>query len=206
MSNSEINIDGITPQTAKKLLAANTKVVVSRLSKGKPLTNSDRIKLEEIAAFDDENDSGSFVSGWCKLAQMLGISRRTLQTWRKKKGAPKSSKDGKHHVDAWVEFINADKLDEYGKDFRQQKLRILKAQAQEREIRIGILGEKYVEIDCVKETWTAHIHKAIALMRSKFENELPPIYTLDPVENMKLNQEAVDEICRTMSDNGKFTP
>lgn len=203
---TEINIDGITPQTAKKLLAANTKVVVSRLSKGKPLSKSDRLKLEEIASLDDEGESGNFVAGWEKLAQILGVTRRTLQTWRKKKGAPKPNKDGKHNVDAWLEFVNADKLDQFGKDFREQKLRILKAQANEREFRLGILEEKYVEIDGVRETWSAHVHQAIALMRSKFENELPPLYTLDPVDNMKLNQQAIDEICKTMSDGGKYTP
>ena len=105
-----------------------------------------------------------------------------------------------------MKFLNGSESDNSLKRLNEARLRILNAQAAEREFRLKVLEGKYVEIDDVRETWSAHIHRAIALMRSKFENELPPVYTLESVANMKLNQEAIDEICRTMSDGGKYTP
>jgi Phage DNA packaging protein, Nu1 subunit of terminase len=206
-NSTETKIDGITPSMAKKLLEANNKVLVSRLQKGKPLSTSDRSKLEEIASIDKTAEYlRDGVSTWTELASVLGITRRTLQNWRKKKGAPVADENGKHNIGAWVEFINADKLDEHDEEFRRHKLRILKAQADERELRNGILSRKYVALSEVQEGWIGTTQKAIALMRSKFENELPPLYTLNPVQNMKLNQSAIDEICRIMSTNGEITP
>ena len=149
-----------------------------------------------------EEDFRGNAKSWSDLAILLGISRRTLLRKRKEPNAPQGYGD----VEAWVKFLNGSESDNSLKRLNEARLRILNAQAAEREFRLKVLEGKYVEIDDVRETWSAHIHQAIALMRSKFENELPPVYTLEPVANMKLNQEAIDEICRTMSDGGKYTP
>lgn len=50
---SPIKIDGITPEMAKKMLEANSKAMVSKLSKGSTLSKGDIAKLEKIVAMGE---------------------------------------------------------------------------------------------------------------------------------------------------------
>ncbi len=205
--NIPIKVDGITPEMAKKMLEANSKAMVSKLSKGTPLSKADVLKLEKIVELgNNEKYLRNGASTWSELATALGVTRRTLQNWRNNKNCPKPREDGTHDVEEWLEFMDLNRTDSSSKKLVEVRLRILNIQAEERKHRLDILKGKYVALADVKETWTAHIQKAKALLRSKFENELPPIYTLDPVANMKLNQEAIDEICSVLSDGETCTP
>jgi hypothetical protein len=202
METGNKKVMGLDLSNAKKIIEADNKVIISGLAKGRKLPATLRNDIEEAIALESEEDFRGNAKSWSDLAILLGISRRTLLRKRKDPNAPQGYGD----VEAWVKFLNGSESDNSLKRLNEARLRILNAQAAEREFRLKVLEGKYVEIDDVRETWSAHIHRAIALMRSKFENELPPVYTLEPVANMKLNQEAIDEICRTMSDGGKYTP
>lgn len=201
METGSKKVMGLDLSNAKKIIEADNKVIISGLAKGRKLPATLRNDIEEAIALESEEDFRGNAKSWSDLAILLGISRRTLLRKRKEPNAPQGYGD----VEAWVKFLNGSESDNSLKRLNEARLRILNAQAAEREFRLKVLEGKYVEIDDVRETWSAHIHQAIALMRSKFENELPPVYTLEPVANMKLNQEAIDEICRTMSDGGKYT-
>ena len=202
METGNKKVMGLDLSNAKKIIEADNKVIISGLAKGRKLPATLRNDIEEAIALESEEDFRGNAKSWSDLAILLGISRRTLLRKRKEPNAPQGYGD----VEAWVKFLNGSESDNSLKRLNEARLRILNAQAAEREFRLKVLEGKYVGIDDVRETWSAHIHQAIALMRSKFENELPPVYTLEPVANMKLNQEAIDEICRTMSDGGKYTP
>lgn len=210
MENNEkppIKIDGITPEMAKKMLEANSKAMVSKLSKGSTLSKGDILKLEKIVLMgESEKYLREGAKTWIELAAALGVSRRTLQNWRNKGNCPKQKKDGTHDVEAWLNFMDAEKSDPGIKKLNEARLRILNIEAEDKKHKLDVRKGKYVALTEIRETWTAHIQKAKALMCSKFENELPPIYTLNPVDNMKLNKEAIEEICSILSDGGTCTP
>lgn len=202
MESKSKKVMGLDISNAKKIIEADNKVIIAGLAKGKKLPTNLRNDIEEAIALESEEDFRGIAKSWSDLAVLLGISRRTLLRKRKEPSAPEGYKD----VEAWVNFINSDESDNSVRKLNEARLRILNAQAAEREFRLKVLEEKYVLLEEVRQTWTTSVHQAIALIRSKFENELPPIYTLNPVENMKTNQEAIDEICRILSNGDKFTP
>lgn len=75
------------------------------------------------------------------VATALGISYRTLLSWKARKGFPAAKKSG-YNVEAIAEFIAANRRDnsfatqEEGDEERRQKIRKLKADADLRELKV----------------------------------------------------------------------
>lgn len=201
-NESENKILGLNLSTAKKVIEADNKVIISGLSKGKKLPTKLRSELEEAIALEGEELLSTSAKSWSDLAILLGITRRTLLRKRKDPDAPQTCKD----VEAWIRFLDRDESDSGIKKLNEARLKILKIEAEDRKHKLDVRKGKYVALADIRETWTAHIQKAKALMISKFENELPPVYTLNPVDNLKLNKTAIEEICSILSDGETCTP
>lgn len=133
---------------------------------------------------------------------LLGISRQTLYQWKKMESAPQPKANGLHSVIAWRQFIRDHGLkpgENVAGASEALKARKLLAEVEQREIRTAILKGEYVPLETVRVEWTTQVGKAVALLRAKFENELPPILSgLDAVAIQEECQRAIDEVCRVL--------
>jgi transposase-like protein len=190
----------ITPEVAERLLSADLKNIVRKVSDGKTLTVSELNRVKAIAA--DSKDSITHARNNSELAMLLGISRQTLYQWKKLEGAPQPQANGLHPIIAWRQFIRDRGLkpsENMAGASEALKARKLLAEVEQREIRTAILKGEYVPLETVRVEWTTQVGKAIALLRAKFENELPPILSgLDAVAIQEECQRAIDEVCRVL--------
>ena len=67
------------------------------------LDRAERAMLQGMAA--SAGHTPTVAENYAELAKALGVARRTLQNWRKRKDAPKPAANGFHEVAAWHEFM-----------------------------------------------------------------------------------------------------
>ena len=66
---------------------------------------------------------------------------------------------------------------------------------EERELRLGIRRGEYVGVEEVRQMWTEFVAQATAMLRKKFEQELPPILSgLDATGIQEEARRAIDEV------------
>lgn len=200
---------GITPEVAERILAKDYANIVKKVSEGKPLSKTER-DLIQAKADSISNDSITVAKDLTELSSVLGVSRQTIHNWRKLDSAPQPAANGSHSVIEWRQFIRDNNLNQ-GKitTDRQEalKARKLLAEVEQREIRTAILKGEYVALEEVRLEWTTQVGKAIALMRAKFESELPPILSgLDAIAIQRECAAAIDEVCTTLHSGGNCTP
>ena len=145
-----------------------------------------------------------------ELAAALGVTRRTINNWRKIPGAPEPASNGSHNVSAWRDFVRANSLkggeDSVGARTDALKARKLLAEVEERELRVAVKKGEYLPTEEVRRSWLVLVGKAIALMRAKFENELPPIMSgLDAQGIREEASRAIDEICSILHTGERGT-
>ncbi|MBN2069597.1 MAG: hypothetical protein JW739_08180 [Opitutales bacterium] len=198
--------DKITPEVAEKILAKDYANIVRKVTEGKPLTKAERDMIQSKAS-GSMDESITIAKDVTELSSILGVSRQTLYQWKKMEDAPKANPNGSHSVVAWRQFVKTKGLNAGTKvenKFEALKARKLLAEIEERELKTAILKEEYVSLDLVRTVWTTNVGKAIALMRAKFENELPPILSgMDAISIQSECQAAIDEVCRAIHE-GEF--
>lgn len=197
--------NSITPEVAERLLSADLKNIVRKVSDGKTLSPSELNRVRAIAS--GSKDSITHARNNTELAMLLGISRQTLYQWKKLENAPQPQSNGLHSIIAWRQFIR-DRGLKPGENMagasEALKARKLLAEVEQREIRTAILKGEYVPLEQVRVEWTTQVGKAIALLRAKFENELPPILSgLDAVAIQEECQRAIDEVCGVLNSAEK---
>ncbi len=192
----------IPADLAKKVLNRDFANLVQRVQKGGNLSRSERAMLEDMAA-SGAGEARTVAENYVELAKILGVTRRTLQNWRKRKDAPKPAANGFHDVAAWREFMARNDLHgEQAASDEETRLRARKlwAEVQERELRVAVKKREYVPFEEVRETWTKQAAKAKDMLRNKFEMELPPILSgLDAVAIQAECRKAIDEVLTIMS-------
>lgn len=195
-------MEAITPEIARRLLSRDFANLVHRVQNGGKLTRAERAMLQSLAA------SGSHgpdcVANYVELARCLGVSRRALQTWRKRPGAPEPAANGMHDVGAWRGYIRQAGLKADGLETDEEtslKARKLLAEVEDRELRLAIRRQEYVPLAEVREEWTTRVGRAVAVLRNKFEMELPPILSgLDAVGIQEECQRALDEVFQMLHE------
>jgi len=197
-------MEPIPPEVARKLLNRDFSNLIQRVQGGGKLTRSERNMLQAMAA-------GSVASGitlaanYNELAEALGVTRQAIHSWRKLEGAPEANANGTHEVAAWREFVKQRGLknDEDVSDVESSlKARKLLAEVMEREFRLQVKQGEYVLLDDLKTRWAYHVGQAVALLRKRLENEIPPILSgLDAVGIRKELSIAVDEFAALLHDS-----
>ena len=187
----------ISPEMAERLLSADLKNIVKKVANGKTLSPSELNRVKSIAS--GSNETVTHARNVAELAMLLGVSRQTLYQWKKLEGVPEPQSNGLHSVIAWRQFIRDRDL-KGGESVQGAsealKARKLLAEVEQREIRTAILKGDYVPLEQVRVEWTTQVGKAIALLRAKFESELPPVLSgLDAVSIQKECAAAIDEVC-----------
>ena len=199
MSKPRSHDDGrpsLDPEVAGKILDADFQNIVKKVAAGKPLTVAERARIESRAAGSSE--TLAYANTLVELAAALGVSRRTLTTWQKMDGAPKALSNGLWPVADWREFVrlrglNAGRVPVGNEE--ALKARKLLAEVEERELRIAVKKGEYVALTKVREEWIGLVAQATAILRAKFENELPPVLSgLDATGIQQECRRAIDEV------------
>src|SRR5436190_1711802 len=77
--------------------------VMSLSELARKLNRSERAMLQGMAA--TAGHTPTVAENFVELAKILGVTRRALQNWRKRKDSPKPAANGFHDVAAWREFM-----------------------------------------------------------------------------------------------------
>lgn len=193
-------MEAVSPDIAKKLLSRDFANLVGRVQKGGKLTRVERAMLQSMAT--GTGAAPTTAASYVELSAILGITRQTLNTWKKRKDAPKPASNGLHDVAAWREFMRRNDL-KGGEPATQDaadiesslKARKLLAEVEERELRLGIKRGDFVAVEEVRQAWTEFVAQATAMLRKKFEQELPPILSgLDATGIQEESRRAIDEV------------
>lgn len=195
--------DPISSEAAEKVLQEDLKNLIRKVAAGKPLTVAERSRIESLAA--GSNDSVTYAKTLVELSTLLGVTRRTLTTWQKLEGAPKPLSNGLWPVADWREFVRirglkGSKVPEGTEE--ALKARKLLAEVEERELRLGIKRGDFVAVDEVRQAWTELVAQATAMLRKKFEQELPPILSgLDATGIQEEARRAIDEVLTILNED-----
>jgi phage terminase Nu1 subunit (DNA packaging protein) len=198
-------MDPLSPDIARKLLNRDFANLAQRVHRGGNLSRSERAILQGMAA-SAPGSQQTVAENYVELARLLGVSRRTLQNWRKRKDAPLPAANGFHEVAAWREFMRRHDLrGDVAVSDEETALRARKllAEVEERELRLAVKKGDFVSIGEVRETWTRLVGQAKDLLRNKFENELPPILSgLDATAIQEECRRAIDEVLGVLHSGG----
>lgn len=191
----------LPPDIARKLLNKDLANLVKRVQHGGKLSRNERSMLQNLATASGENAGPTHVPNMVELATVLGVSRQSLNQWKKRKDAPKPAANGLHEVAQWREFMKRHDLKGSTAVDEETALRARKllAEVEERELKVAVRKGQYVSIEEVRLEWTSLVGKATALLRNKFENELPPILSgLDATAIQEECRKAIDEVLSTL--------
>ena len=191
-------MEAVSPDIAKKLLSRDFANLVGRVQKGGKLTRAERAMLQTLAT--GSGAAPATAGSYVELAAILGVTRQSINNWKKRKDAPKPAANGLHDVAEWREFMRRHDLKgsettEPGDIESSLKARKLLAEVEERELRLGIKRGDYVAVEEVRQAWTELVAQATSMLRKKFEQELPPILSgLDATGIQEEARRAIDEV------------
>jgi hypothetical protein len=190
----------ISAELASRILDADFQNIVKKVAAGKPLTVAERARVEARAA--GSTDNTVYAKTLVELASLLGITRRTLTAWQRMDGAPPPLSNGMWSVADWREFVRVRGLKGTRPTPHNEealKARKLLAEVEEREIKVAIRKGDYIRVEDVRTEWIGLVAQATAILRAKFENELPPILSgLDATGIQAECRKAIDEVLRTL--------
>ena len=183
----------------KRILDKELENIVRKVAAGKTLTASERALIEE--KYSTSGKSARYVSTIVELAEILGVNRKTIDRWRRKKDAPKPLSNGKHNVAKWRDFVRKNDLKEAeSPEDEELKTRKLLAEVKQAELKLKVMEGTYVPVEKVREVWMSHIGQVRNILESRFLNELPPILTtLDAIQIREKMQEVLDETYNAIS-------
>jgi hypothetical protein len=193
-------MEPVSPDIAKKLLSRDFANLVGRVQKGGKLTRGERAMLQSMAT--GTGAAPTTATNYVELSVILGVTRQSVNTWKKRKDAPKPAPNGLHDVAAWREFMRRNDLKggqastpDAADIETSLKARKLLAEVEERELRLGIKRGDFVAVEEVRQAWTELVAQATSMLRKKFEQELPPILSgLDATGIQEEARAAIDEV------------
>ena len=199
----------LPPDLARKLLNKDLANLVQRVHHGGKLSRVERSMLQNLASSSAGGDKvgPAFAKNFVDLADILGVTRQSITTWKKRKDAPTPAANGLHDVAAWRDFMKQHDLKggtpttDLETALRARKLL---AEVEERELKVAVRKGLYVTVEEVRRTWTTQVGRATALLRNKFESELPPILSgLDATGIQEECRKAIDEVLTILHEGGK---
>lgn len=99
----------VNENIGQKILSKDLENIVKNVASGKTLTSAERALVEK--AYGTSGDV-KFAKTIVELSEILGVSRKTIDRWRKLKGFPKPCSDGRYNVAKWRDFVRNHDLKE----------------------------------------------------------------------------------------------
>ena len=178
---------------ANRILDKDLENIVKKVASGKPLSSVERARVE--SAYVGKGKEPMYAKNLTELAGILEVSRPTINSWRKIKGAPKVASNGSHSILKWREFIRKNELKEADTpEETTLKLRKLLAEVCQAELKLKTMEGQYVSIEKIREVWTTHIGQVRSILESRLLNELPPLLTaMDAIQIREKLRDVLDE-------------
>src|SRR5581483_1975923 len=100
-------VSGSQKANAELILKGNFKNLAKKVIEGKTLSSFEvaLLKQESGGAEGDVVDGVEYAKNQAQLANILGVSRKTIQRYIKREGAPKSRDDGRLSITEWRAFL-----------------------------------------------------------------------------------------------------
>jgi len=191
----------IDPAVFERVLDLDFGNILKKVKAGKTLTVAERARVQARAA--GCTDTVAYAKTVVDLANLLGVTRRTIGSWQKMAGAPKTLSNGLFPVSEWREFVRVRGLKSNAPVTTNEealKARKLLAEVEERELKVAIKKGEFVLLEEVRRSWLTQVGKAVSLLRAKFESELPPILSGKDAQGIREEcARAIDEVCQTLN-------
>jgi hypothetical protein len=188
----------LSPEQARKLIREDMRNLMKKVDSGKPLT------VSELARMQARADGAQVASGkvWAKdqteLAQLIGVTRKTIQRWRKK-GAPAPESDGRLNVAAWKDWTIANgggtPEERTGLSRQQEEARRVLLMNERLEVQIGIMRGDYMKVADVMGHIRTMVAEARRVGESMPSSLAPQVVGLSVSEAEKRLRAWWDEYC-----------
>lgn len=183
-------------QAAQKVLNKDFENLIRKVGAGRTLTTAERALIEARAS--GSSKTTAYAKTIVELAEILGVTRRTVNIWKKMDGSPKPLPNGQHDVTAWREFVRLNGLkggkDVAGANQEGLKARRLLVDIEERELRLAIKRGDYLHKEEVRRNIIEGMARLFAILHKRLEDELPPLSCgKDAVGIREDNGKALDE-------------
>ena len=203
-------MDSIPADVAKRLLNRDFANLIKRVQSGGKISRAERAMLQTMAS-GSASDTPPFAKDYAELAIVLGVSRQSVNSWKKFEDAPQPRNNGLHDVQAWREFMGRRGLkgDDIGPTDEQSRLKARKllAEVEEREFRLSVRRGEFVSVEQVKREWTTAVGRARALLEARLLNEYPPILSGKDAHGIREDMDKlVAEFYQTLHAGGQCTP
>jgi hypothetical protein len=188
-------------KTIAELQEDNLNNIRARLKVGKTLTKAEQAALERA----EQQAATPVKARKLQLALMLNISRPTLDAYLTIPGAPTPDDERRYDVEAVAAWV-AKNAPTAGADQPTQNWRAEKTRIEAENLAFDLQvkrGDYFRKADAIP-VLAALVGEVQALLREKFEDELPPRYVGKTwVECQAMNREAIDLIVRRIKAGGK---
>lgn len=149
----------ISPDQAELALKANWRNLLRKVQAGKTLSPGE-VAMLKAAQAGGQAPPQAFAKNQVELADLLGVSRKTIQRALKVDGHPVTRPDGRYDVNAWRDFLQGAGDDTAAPSITEQRARNLLLQNERLELQIAILRKEYVAATEV-ERWGSELGAAI---------------------------------------------
>ena len=168
---------GLDPKAAETVLKANYRNLVRKVQEGKTLSAGEVNLLQAIQA-GGKAEVVAYAKNQVELAELLGVSRKTIQRAMKLDGRPPTRPDGRLEVGPWREFLGREDLDETGGATPTElKARNLLLQNERLELQIAVMRRDYIPAVDV-EKWGGEIGAAVRKVVAGIHRIAPSIVGL----------------------------
>lgn len=193
----------LTAEQADILLKADLRNLAKKVQAGKTLSASERNLLQSTLSGGKASEK-SFADNQVELADILDVSRKTIQRHLKREGNPGSQPDGRYNVNAWRAWLKqfgglADEND--GLTQTQLKARQLLLQNQKLEFQIAILRKEYVPAIDVEKWVGEMISNARKKLLAGPASLAPQVVGVSPPEAESILREWLHEAMQQLHRN-----
>lgn len=193
----------LSPEQAAILLKADLRNLADKVRQGRTLSPAERNLLQ--SALDGRTPSAvTFARNQPELADILGVSVRAIQRYRKVPGNPGPRPNGSYEVQAWRLFIAEQRGLDDPDDLDPTRLRArhILLQNQKLEFQVGILRRDFVSASEV-EQWSAELGDAIRRIVTTIHLVAPRLVGLSVPDAEDRLKELEDDILQQLHDLGK---
>jgi hypothetical protein len=139
----------LTQEQASKLLRRDVANLVKKVTNGKPLTSTERALVQSSASGSDLTMAKAWAVDQVELGEILGITRKTVQRWRKE-GAPDAESNGRWSLAGWRAWMA-----QHGKKGGDEKESAIQSRSQLEAKRLLLMNDKLeIEIGILKSEFT----------------------------------------------------